>query len=128
MALIMIVDDDLNFRSLLEAAVIDMGHTVITAENGAAGLAAAKAQPPHIIISDIMMPEMDGVEFNMQLQMDPSTKGIPILMLTGDVDKHMEVSQNYVMDMYFEFIIGKTAPLERIMGVVKDMLLKYYQI
>ena len=128
MALILIVEDDLSFRTLLEEAVIELGHTVITAVNGAEGLAAAKAQPPHIIISDIMMPEMDGVELNFKLQADPATKGIPILMLTGDVDKHMEVSQHYVMDMYFEYIVGKTAPLERIMGIVKEMLLKYYQL
>lgn len=128
MALILIVEDDLSFRTLLEEAMIEQGHTVITASNGVEGLAAAKAQPPHIIISDIMMPEMDGVELNFKLQADPATKGIPILMLTGDVDKHMEVSQHYVMDMYFEFIVGKTAPLERIMGIVKEMLLKYYQL
>lgn len=128
MALILIVEDDLSFRTLLEEAVLELGHTVITASDGAEGLAAAKAQPPHIIISDIMMPEMDGVELNFKLQADPATKGIPILMLTGDVDKHMEVSQHYVMDMYFEYIVGKTAPLERIMGIVKEMLLKYYQL
>ena len=128
MALILIVDDDLGFRSLLEEGCLEMGHEVMTAPDGAKALEAARARPPHIIISDIMMPEMDGVEFNFQLQKDPTTKGIPILMLTGDVDKHMEVSQNYVMDMYFEYIVGKTAPLERIMGIVKEMLLKYYQL
>lgn len=128
MALILIVDDDPNFRALLEASLVDMGHEVVTAENGAAGLEMAKANPPHIIISDIMMPEMDGVEFNTLLQMDSRTEAIPVLMLTGDVDKHMEVSTNYVSTLNFEFIIGKTAPLERIMGVVKDMLAKYYQL
>lgn len=128
MALILIVDDDLVFRTLLSEAVMEMGHEVITAADGLKGLDAARARPPHIIISDIMMPEMDGVELNTQLQLDSRTKGIPILMLTGDVDKHMEVSQNYVMDMYFEYIVGKTAPLDRIMGIVREMLLKYYQL
>jgi len=128
MALILIVDDDENFRSFLETGLLEMGHTVRIAENGIAGLDAAKAQQPHIIISDIMMPLMDGVEFNMHLQMDPRTKDIPVLMLTGDVNKHMEVSQHYVMEMHFEYIVGKTAPLERIMGIVKEMLSKYYQL
>lgn len=128
MALILIADDDPNFLALLEAAVTEMGHEVITAANGVEALDAAKARRPHIIISDIMMPEMDGVQLNALLQADRRTSDIPVLMLTGDVDKHMEVSVNYAATMSFDFIVGKTAPLGQITGIVREMLMKYYQL
>lgn len=128
MALILVVDDDPVFRELLSAAVREMGHEVLSAADGAAGLDSARAYPPHVIITDIIMPGMDGVEFNSHLQMDPSTKGIPILMLTGSLDKHMEVSTQFAPAMPFEFIVGKTAPLAQITEILKGILAKYYQI
>lgn len=128
MALILIVDDDPNFRELLSAAVMEMGHEVLTAADGAAGLDIARQYIPCVIVTDIMMPEMDGIEFNTHLQMDPSTKGIPILMLTGNLDKHMEVSTLFAPSLSFEYIVGKTAPLAQITGILREMLAKYYQL
>ncbi|MDD2805384.1 MAG: response regulator [Elusimicrobiales bacterium] len=128
MALILIIDDDNNFRELLAAAVSEMGHDVLTAADGAAGLESAKTYLPHIIISDIMMPEMDGVELNTHLQLTENTKGIPVLMLTGNLDKHMEVSTRFAAEMSFEYIVSKSAPLEQITGIVKEMLSRYYQL
>jgi len=128
MALILVVDDDANFRALLSSAIVDMGHEVLTAANGVEGLAVAGNYAPHLIISDIIMPEMDGVEMNTLLQLKDRTKGIPILMLTGDVDKHMEVSTRHAFSLSFEYIIGKTAPMERISAIVTEILARYYQL
>ena len=128
MALILIVDDDPAFRNMLAMHVSEMGHEVILASDGAEGLDIAKAQTPHVIVSDIMMPEMDGVEFNALLKLDPVTKDIPVLMLTGNIDKQVEVGRNYSSTFSFEYIIGKMAPIEQIADVLKEILYKYYQI
>lgn len=128
MALVLIVDDDAGFRALLEAALTELGHEVFMASDGAEGLDAARAHPPHMIISDIMMPGMDGVEFNAHLQLDQRTKGIPVLMLTGDTGKQIEVSVNSGPSLHFEYIIGKNAPLEKIMSMCAEILSRYYQL
>lgn len=60
MALILIVDDDATIVEMLADVAIEAGHTVITATNGAAALSLARARPPALIISDVMMPVMDG--------------------------------------------------------------------
>ena len=54
------------------------------AENGAAGLKAAQERVPDLVVTDVMMPVMDGVEFIRRLRSDPATAGIPILAASGD--------------------------------------------
>ena len=60
MAKILVVDDDPSILELLNFLAAKQGHDVVTAVNGTAGLAQAKAEKPDLIILDVMMPEMDG--------------------------------------------------------------------
>ncbi len=81
---VLIVDDDiavrLRVRDLLELAD---GHVVFEAIDGASGLAAARSCSPDLILLDIMMPGMDGLEVCQRLRQDPTTREIPILILSG---------------------------------------------
>jgi CheY-like chemotaxis protein len=84
MARILVVDDEPDERFLVGRTLKKQGHDVSVAENGAAGLRAAQEQVPDLVVTDVMMPVMDGAEFIRRLRGDPVTAGIPILAASGD--------------------------------------------
>ena len=84
MARILVVEDEPDERFLVGRTLRKQGHDVSVAENGAAGLKAAQEQVPDLVVTDMMMPVMDGVEFIRRLRSDPATAGIPILAASGD--------------------------------------------
>ena len=79
---VLVVEDNADFRQLL-VQEISSSYTVIEAENGAEGLAHSIKLNPDIIISDVMMPEMDGLELCERLKSDSETSHIPIILLTA---------------------------------------------
>lgn len=83
MSRILLVDDDEVLVKTLAAIFRRSGHTVLTALDGESGLACARAGDPDLIILDVMMPEMDGLEVCRLLRNDPHTSGIPVLMFTA---------------------------------------------
>ena len=83
MAKILIVEDNEMNRDMLSRRLEKRGHTVITAVDGAAGVARAKAEAPDIILMDMSLPVLDGWEASKQLKADSATSGIPIIALTA---------------------------------------------
>jgi pilus assembly protein CpaE len=83
MARILVVDDTPMILQLVTLSLKRSGHEVQTAENGLAGVAAAKEWRPDLIIMDVMMPEMDGYEATRQIRKTPSIAHIPILILSA---------------------------------------------
>lgn len=79
---ILIVEDDTELRSFI-TSILDDKYTIIEAENGAIGLTIAIKNNPDIIISDIMMPEMDGITLLKQLRHNPEISHIPVILLTA---------------------------------------------
>jgi CheY-like chemotaxis protein len=84
MARILVVDDEPDERFLVGRTLKREGHEVTVAENGAAGLKAAQDWSPDLVVTDVMMPVMGGVEFIRRLRGDPATAAIPILAASGD--------------------------------------------
>jgi CheY-like chemotaxis protein len=83
-ARILIVDDEPDVRYLIRLILESVGHTVTEARHGAAGLTSVKSAPPDLVITDVMMPGMNGVEFIERLRSDPDTSAIPILVVSGN--------------------------------------------
>jgi circadian clock protein KaiC len=83
MARILVVDDEADERFLVGRVLKKQGHEVAVAGEGAAGLEAVREWSPDLVVTDIMMPVMDGVEFIRRLRGDPATAGIPILAASG---------------------------------------------
>jgi CheY-like chemotaxis protein len=80
---ILIVEDEPDEVSYLNALFEDNGFGVITAVNGQDGFERAKSQHPDLITLDISMPEESGVRMFRDLQNDPTTSGIPVIIITG---------------------------------------------
>ena len=59
------------------------GYEVVSAPNGAAALAAITEMPPDLVIMDIMMPEVDGIEACTRIRANPATAGIPVLLFSA---------------------------------------------
>lgn len=86
----LIVDDSATMRNMLKAAMRDEGFEVVTAQDGVKALKAAKSSPFDIIITDINMPNMDGIELIRLLRETDQCKFTPILVVTtegGDAAK-----------------------------------------
>jgi signal transduction histidine kinase/CheY-like chemotaxis protein len=83
MATVLIVDDRRTNREFLLALLGFRGHRLIEAADGLEGLALARAEHPDLIISDILMPAMDGYQFVQQLREDPSIENTTVIFSTG---------------------------------------------
>ena len=80
---ILVVDDDELVVSLVEADLRQAGFTVLTAANGKEALAMVLREPVDIIVSDVSMPEMDGLEFCERIRQSPEHVDIPFIFLTA---------------------------------------------
>jgi len=83
-ARILIVDDEPDVRYMIRVILESAGHEVTEARNGAAGLTSVTSAPPDLVITDVMMPTMNGVEFIERLRSDPNSSAIPILVVSGN--------------------------------------------
>lgn len=87
---ILVVDDEPDVLDLVSYNLTQAGFQVETAVDGADGLRKARSVAPDLILLDLMLPEMDGLEVCKLLRRDPKTNGIPIVMLTaraGEIDR-----------------------------------------
>ena len=80
---ILVVDDELPIIELIQYNLKKEGFTVLTAENGAQALELARSENPHLIILDLMLPDMGGFDICRILRNDTSTARIPIIMATA---------------------------------------------
>ncbi|HYH84346.1 MAG TPA: diguanylate cyclase [Pyrinomonadaceae bacterium] len=80
---VLVVDDEPDKRGLLVFALENEGYLVHTAEDGQAGLAAVEERQPDLIITDVMMPRMDGYEMVRRVRSNPQTKFIPVIIQTA---------------------------------------------
>jgi two-component system, cell cycle response regulator DivK len=83
MAKVLIVEDNPANMTLATFLVQSAGHAVISATDAEAGLTLARAEHPDLILMDIQLPGMDGLEATRQLKRDGSTSGIPVIALTA---------------------------------------------
>jgi two-component system cell cycle response regulator DivK len=80
---VLIVEDNPANMTLATFLVETAGHTVISATDAEAGLTLARAEQPDLILMDIQLPGMDGLEATRQLKRDDATRAIPVIALTA---------------------------------------------
>lgn len=80
---ILIIEDEEDIRELLAFHARKNGYTPLEAESGERGLVLAREKKPHVILLDIMLPGMDGLDVCRKLKQDSGAKDIPIIMITA---------------------------------------------
>ena len=88
---ILLVDDDEGVRAVMSRALRKAEFEVIEASNGHEGLDLARSMMPDIVVSDLVMPIVDGREMLFELRKNPQTAPIPVLMLTGSDGEENEI-------------------------------------
>ena len=92
---VLLVEDNEMNRDMLSRRLTKKGYEIVTAEDGAQGVALARSERPDLILMDMSLPVMHGWDATRQLKADPETQSIPVIALTahamsGDRDKALE--------------------------------------
>ena len=116
---ILIMDDDLAMQTVLEIALREAGYQVVLASDGQEGIEKLATLKPDLVVSDIMMPQMDGVEMFQRIKEQLQDDGIPIFIMTALNRKP------WFADLEAEgaVIIQKPFEIEQFLRLVGDMLL-----
>lgn len=80
---ILLVEDNATYRKAVKLTMEVSGFAVLEAENGKQGLEQIKMQKPDVIVSDINMPEMDGITMVKEIKKQEELKAVPVIMLTN---------------------------------------------
>ena len=83
MQTILVVEDELPIKEIITAILSDAGHKVVVAGNGQEALQCLQSERPDLILSDIMMPVMDGRELCKRLQVHPVYSSIPVILMSA---------------------------------------------
>ncbi len=89
--LLLVVDDDEIVRKLLARVLIVANYDVETAAGAGEAMAALRGRRPDLILMDVQMPDIDGIELTRRLKATPAYSGIPVVMLTGQSEKDVIV-------------------------------------
>ena len=79
---ILVVDDDPDIFEIVETNLVGAGYRVVRAGDGAEGLRKVRSEQPDLVILDVLMPELTGWEVLAEIEADPATAGLPVIMLT----------------------------------------------
>lgn len=120
---LLLVEDDPLMLRMYEKIFKFEGYDVDTAKDGEEGLEKAKTQKPVLILLDIMMPKMNGLEMLEKLKKDPDTKAIPVIVLTNlagshDAERAMELGA-------VRYIVKSEHEPKEIVDIVKQIVAGY---
>lgn len=119
---ILLIEDDKDQILLYQTKFELSGYGFVAAENGTKGLAMAEKEKPDIILIDLLMAGMGGIEVLDNLKKNPKTKNIPAVIVTN-LDKH-ELAQK-AMDLgALDFIVKSRVPLREMMARIEGFLKK----
>lgn len=93
---VLAIDDDSAERKILETLFTHWGFHIVVAKNGREGLEKAAQVLPDLILTDVMMPDMDGYSMLMNLKSNEKLAGIPVIVLTGQTgERYQTISQGF---------------------------------
>jgi DNA-binding response OmpR family regulator len=116
-ARVLVVEDDPSVRGLLHTLLTGEGYEVTTASDGLAGLVKASSAKPHLMLLDLMMPDLGGVRVLEELQADPALADVPVIVVTGKLEAVPALRKLLGEDNVFVKPFGVTELLERVASV-----------
>lgn len=116
---VMVVDDSLTMRKVLGRLLEREGYEVVVAKDGMEGIQKLQESLPHIILSDIEMPRMDGFEFSRNVRADARTAGIPIIIISSrTAEKH----QNHAKELGVNAFLGKPVQDDELIAQITALI------
>ena len=119
MARILIVDDSPSQLVGLKRIVEKMGHQVITAEDGSAGVEVAKREVPDLILMDVVMPNLNGFQATRTISKDPDTQHIPVVLVTT---KDQETDKVWGLRQGAKAYVTKPIKEDELVTTLKELL------
>ena len=118
---ILIIDDDLDTRTLLAHILKRGGYQTFTADSGARALKILRENQPSVILLDLLMPGMNGMEFCSTLQADRELSRIPVIMITSKSDESTRIDalNAGVADFVLKSQLNRKTLLEKVAGVLE---------
>jgi putative two-component system response regulator len=116
---ILVVDDDDEARALMRRVLSGEGYRVEEAHDGVEALAAVSREAPDLVLSDRVMPRMDGMELVRRLKSDPATRLLPVVMLTG---LGQEPAKLQALELDADEYLSKPCSLNELRARVRSLL------
>jgi two-component system, OmpR family, response regulator VicR len=116
---LLVIEDEKDIVEILKAILEHEGYEVLCAYDGEEGIKSAIENKPDLVVTDIMMPKMDGFEVAEKLKEHPETSVIPIVMLTA---KDQEVDRQRGLSLGIAAYIIKLFDLEELIATIKETI------
>jgi two-component system, cell cycle response regulator DivK len=117
--LILVVEDNDTSRKLVRDLLAVKGYTVVEAETGEEGVRLAQERGPSLVLMDIRLPGIDGIQALRRLRAEVATRGIPVMAMTASV---MAGDRQRVLDAGFDAFQSKPIKLKEFLAAVEELL------
>ena len=117
--LILIVEDNEKSRKLLRDVLTFKGYEIIEAETGEEGIQLAQERRPSLVLMDIRLPGIDGIEALGRLRAEPATRAIPVMAMTASV---MTADRRKITDAGFDAYQSKPIKVKDFVAAVEQLL------
>ena len=115
---VLVVEDDKDILQLVKMYLDNEGFRTVTASNGTEALRQARSEHPDLVVLDLMLPEVDGLEVCKKLRMAPQTAMVPIIMLTA---KREESDTVVGLELGADDYVGKPFSPRALMARIKAL-------
>jgi CheY-like chemotaxis protein len=112
---VLIVEDDPTARELYRSVLRRSGYTVVTAEDGLAALRCVDSMHPDLIVLDLGLPRLGGRDVHRELQANPETRAIPVIVVTGTDTSDLD-------ERAFACVMRKPVDAETLQSEIEDCL------
>lgn len=116
MTTILIVDDEYLIADILGFALEDEGYMTVTASNGKKGLEVLTRERPELVITDFMMPEMNGLEFAKAIRARDDGRSLPILLMSG-----AQAAKGREHPELFKAVFDKPFDIKEVIAMVRQL-------
>jgi len=118
---VLLVDDDPLIIRMYQKKLSGDGYDILTATNGEEALVQVMKKKPDIILLDVMMPKMNGVETLKALKKDSKTKNIPVIILTNLGDREEDIDKAKKLGAR-DYLVKSKVSLRELSGIVKNVI------
>ena len=117
---LLVAEDDPDIRKLLYTTLTFKGYRVVAVHNGREGLEFIQKERPLIVITDIMMPQLDGFGLVHRLRIDPQTRDMPVVFITATYVSRAD--QEFALNIGATRFIQKPVDLEKFLATIDELL------